>query len=295
MQPLRNRKLALLLGLGVALAVTLTGPLHAQTPAFSINPGKLEVEVNAGAEKTVAFEVTAASTPVPERARIMLSQTDWSILEDGSLTFRQPGSSQEPSATSWITSSPGAFTLESAQTQIVRITIAVPDKTPAGVYRTGLFVQERPSAASPEPGMRVINVRVRYVFLLYVIVPPVSSHPELTNVEVDTTGGGARLICEMKNSGNRHARPLVFWTIKGDGASANDLRGKIEATVLLPGATMREPYSLQQLGLAPGRYQAAIFVDFQDGQPQQSMARDFEIPVAEPPSPNPPPGQPDHQ
>jgi len=273
----KNRKLVLLLGLGMAVHVSLSSPLLCQTPAFSVNPGKMELEVNPGTEKTAAFEITAASAPVPERGRIMVSQTDWSILEDGSLTFKQPGSSQEPSASSWITFSPSAFTLESAQTQLVRITVTVPQKTPPGVYRTGLFVQERPSATPPEAGLRVINVRVRYVFLLYVIVPPVSSHAELVNLEADTSNGPPQLICEMKNTGNRHARPLVFWSIRRDGVAETESRGKVEATVLLPDATMREAYSLQQLSLAPGRYQASVFVDFQDGKPQQSMSRDFEV------------------
>jgi hypothetical protein len=171
-----NRKLVQLLGLGVAVHAALTSPLLCQTPAFSLNPGKMELEVSPGTEKTAAFEIAAAAAVVPERGRIMVTPTDWTILEDGSLTFRPPGSSEEHSASSWIAFSPSAFTLEAAQTQLVRITVTVPEKTKPGVYRMGLFVQERPSAAPPEPGLRVINVRVRYLFLLYVIVPPISSH-----------------------------------------------------------------------------------------------------------------------
>jgi hypothetical protein len=254
----------------------------------------MEVEVNPGTEKTAAFEIAAASAPVPERGRIMVSPTDWTILEDGSLTFKPPGSSEERSASSWIAFSPSAFTLEASRTQLVRITVTVPEKTPPGVYRTGLFVQERPSAAPPEPGLRVINVRVRYVFLLYVLVPPISSHAELVNVEADTSDGPPRLICEMKNTGNRHARPLVYWNIRRDGAAETEARGKAEATVLLPETTLRESYSLQYLTLAPGRYLASVFVDFQDGQPQQSMSRDFEVLAPAPPVPTLSVGEPDH-
>jgi hypothetical protein len=274
-----KRRLVLLFGLGMAVDAALSSPLLCQTPAFSINPGKMELEVNPGTEKTASFEIAAASATVPERGRIMVTPTEWSILEDGSLTFRAAGTSEEgsASASSWIAFSPAAFTLEAAQTQLVRITVSVPAKTPPGVYRTGLFVQERPSAAPPEPGQRVINVRVRYVFLLYVLVPPVSSHAELVNVEADTSNGPPRLICEMKNTGNRHARPLIFWSLHRDGSTEKESRGKAEATVLLPDSTLREAYSLQYLSLTPGRYQASVFVDFQDGQPQQSMSRDFEV------------------
>ncbi|MEO8660356.1 MAG: hypothetical protein ABI693_17940 [Bryobacteraceae bacterium] len=272
-----QRILVVLLGLGVGHA-SLSSSLLCQTPAFSINPGKLELEVNSGTERTAAFEVAAAAASVPERGRIMVSPTDWTILEDGSLTFGPPGSSKEQSASSWIAFSPSAFTLEAARIQLVRITVTVPEGTPPGVYRTGLFVQERPSATPPEPGLRVINVRVRYVFLLYVMVPPISSHAQLVNVEADTSNGPPRLICELKNTGNRHARPLVFWSIRRRGSAEAEARGKVEATVLLPESTMREAYSLQHLTLAPGLYQVLVFLDFQDGQPQQSMSRDFEVP-----------------
>ena len=110
----------------------------------------------------------------------------------------------------------------------------VPEKTPPGALSHGaLWSRERPSATPPAADLRVINVRVRYVFLLYVMVGQISSHPELVNVEADNGNGPLRLICEMKNTGSRHARPLVFWSIRHDGAVEADARGKVEATVLL--------------------------------------------------------------
>jgi len=280
---LKSTNWILFVVVGISAHAALCGPLLSQTPAFSVNPGKMEVEVNAGTEKTVAFEITASSAPVPERARIIISPTDWSILEDGSLTFSQPSLSTVQSATPWVSSSPAAFTLESARTQVVRLTVTVPEKTPPGVYRTGLFVQERPSAAPPQPGLRVINVRVRYVFLLYVLVPPVASNSELVSVEVDVNKGPPRLVCEMNNDGNRHARPLIFWSVQADGVDAKTIRGKLESTVLLPGAKMREAHSLEHLALVPGHYKASVLVDFQDGRPQQAMSRDFDIFATTPP------------
>ena len=244
----------------------------------------MEIQATPGIEQTVAFEITAAATPVPERGRIMVSATVGPVLEDGSahcsgnqdlrLNRHLPGSDF----------SPAAFTVNPAQTQLVRITVKVPEKTPPGVYRTGLFVQERPSATPPAADLRVINVRVRYVFLLYVMVGPISSRPELVNLEADNGNGPLRLICEMRATPAAVTpRPLVFWSIRHDGVAEADARGKVESTVLLPAATLREAYSLEYLKLAPGRYQASVFVDFQDGQPQQSMSRDFDVP--EPRSP----------
>jgi hypothetical protein len=82
----------------------------------------------------------------------------------------------------------------------------------------------------------------------------------------------------MKNTGNLHVRPLLFWTIRPAIAAAAEIsRGKIEYTVLLPSSTLKEPHVLQQLNLAAGRYTVTVLVDFQDGKPQQSIARDFEV------------------
>jgi hypothetical protein len=282
-----TRNLIMLLGLGVAIQVT-PRPLAGQMPAFSINPGRMEVEVKPGTGKTISFEINAANAVTPERGRLILSPTDWAILEDGSLTFARAGTA-ERSAAPWILFSPSATTLEAGRTQLVRITVSVPEKTQPGVYRTGLFVEERPPATPPDPSLRVINVRVRFVFVLYVIVPPVASHAELVNVEMGAGNGPPRLICEMKNTGNGHTRPLIFWSIRPNiGAAAEIAKGGVEATVLLPLATLKEPYVVQHEALAPGRYQVSVLVDFQDGRPQQSMARDFEVPEPAPaPAPAP--------
>lgn len=270
-------------GLGVAWLAILASPsiaqtLSGQTPAFSINPGKLEIEVNPGAQKTVAFEIAGAPAQTPERGRIIVSPTDWGIAEDGSLLFQPPGS-EAGSASAWTAFSPSSFTLEAGRMQQVRATVSVPANTPPGVYRTGLFVQERPPATPPLQGTQSIQVRIRYVFLLYVIVGPVAPHAELVNVDMNTGDGGIRFICEMKNTGTRHARPIIYWSIRRGISS--ETRGKTEATVLLPFSTMREAYSLEQLHLPKGVYQASITVDFQDGQPQQSMSREFEVAAPE--------------
>lgn len=275
------RKLLIVVGIGAVIA---SGPvlLRGQSPAFSINPMRMEMEVSPGTEKTVAFEVKAAASPLPERGRVVLSLTDWSIREDGTASYLEAGSS-ERSASSWITFSPAALTTEPGRTQLVRITANVPEKTAPGVYRTALFVQDRPDAAPPTPGERAIHIRVRFAFTLYVIVPPVSAHPELVNIEMDTSQGPPRLICEMKNTGSRHTRPLLLWSIRPKTSTQIAAKGKIEATVLLPVSSYREPHTLQRDPLSPGGYEVLVLADFQDGQPLQSMSRTFEVTAGAPP------------
>lgn len=257
-----------------------------QAPAFSINPMRIEMEVPAGTEKTAAFEIKAAVSAHPERGRVVLSLTDWTIRGDGSASYAEPGSS-ERSASSWITFSPAALTTEPGRIHLVRVTANVPEKTEPGVYRSALFVQDRPDSAPPKAGERAIHVRVRFAFTIYVIVPPVSAKPELLTIEMDTSQGAPRLICEMRNLGTRHTRPILLWSIRREASTEIEAKGKVEATVLLPAATFREPYTLQRDPLAPGAYEVSVLADFQDGQPLQSMKRTFQATASAPLQPNP--------
>jgi hypothetical protein len=278
--------------LALCIHAALLRPLLSQTPAFSIYPMRMEMEVNSGTEKTAAFEIRAAAANVPERGRLLLSLTDWIVRENGSVAYAEPGST-ERSACPWIIFSPTAMSTEPGRSQLVRITVKVPEKTAPGVYRSGIFVQERPPAKPPGKDERVILLRVRYEFTLYVIVPPVSAHLELVDLEVDGNSHPLRLICEMKNTGNGYVRPLVSWTIRRRGPAADaGFKGKKEATVLLPFATLREAYYLANVTTAPGAYEAMVIVDFQDGQPLQSMTRPFDVADTPPPEPAVPPAIP---
>jgi len=245
-------------------------------PAFSIDPMRMEMEVPEGTEKTAAFEIRAEAANANERGRLVLSLTDWTNHADGTMGFAPPGT-QKFSASPWVIFSPSGITLEPGRTQLVRVTVQVPAHTAPGSYQTAIFVEERPPATPMGADRRVITVRVRYGFVLYVIVPPVAAHPELSNLEVDTDGPALQLVCQMENTGNRHVRPLVVWTIHPEGGDSVLAKGKIETSVLLPELKMRQAFPLQHLNLPPGRYEASVLVDFQDGKPLQSMTRGFEI------------------
>src|SRR6266542_1830221 len=236
--------------LGAALAA-LSILLHGQMPQFSINPMRTEIEVAPGVEKTVSFEIQGAPSLTPERGRLILTVTDWKILDDGSLAFTKAGS-EEASASSWIIFSPAAFTLEAERTQLVRITVRVPTSAKPGVYRSALFIEARPPATVPA-GERIVYARGRYAFVLYVIVPPVSPKAELVDADIDVSTEPARLILQMTNTGTRHVRPIVKWVIRRD--SVTEAHGAADAAVLLPGTSVRQTYSLRKLDLAPGKHE----------------------------------------
>jgi P pilus assembly chaperone PapD len=259
------------LGLGLFAA-----PGRAQSIAFDIRPGKLEVAVDPGTEMTVGFRVQTAAAAAHSRETLVLESTDWTVSEDGSLSYMAAGTVKD-SASPWIQFTPSAFALIPAMNQLVRITIAVPAKAVPGVYRTGIFVQERPPATAPQARGPSVMLRVRYAFFLYVIVPPAKAQPDVTGVEVQLQGPTGRVQCTLKNRGNLHVRPLLRWAVKNAQGEMAGAPGEHDATVLLPQSTLREIFQFPA-GLPPGRYQMAVMVDFRDGGPLQSMTVPFDVP-----------------
>ncbi len=265
-------RLGVLAGLWAAMLGTAAG----QTPSLSIAPSRLEAEIQPGTEKTVSFEI--GIPPAAERAagRVVLSLTDWNLKEDGSMGYGEPGT-LERSASPWITFSPAAYTASSGQRQLVRLTIKAPAGAEPGVYRAAIFIQGRPPATAPKNDTGVIFVRLRYAVPLLVTVPPVSSHPALTDVAVEVTAPRVRLVCTLTNTGTAYVRPVVRWAIKARGGDVVT-EGSRDATVLLPSSTLREPIALNQV-LVPGPYEMSVVVDFRDGQPLQAMSRRFDVPA----------------
>ena len=268
----------------VGLLSVLAPGSPAQTGGLGLLPGRMEVELRPGAERTVAFEIEAPPSEQRVSGRLLLSVTDWSINEDSSVVYTDPGS-QPNSASSWITFSPSAVTISSGQRQLVRITIKVPADAQPGDYRTALFIQERPPATAPKAGERLIYLRFRYVFTLYVLLPPITMQGEFDGIRLQNDSRGTQLIFEMTNKGSRHLRPRVSWSIRDSSQAEVRSAKNQETTVLLPFARLKEPMLIDPL--PPGQYEVSGQTDFQDGGPIQSIRRTVEI--AAPADPTGPP------
>ncbi|MCU1285093.1 MAG: hypothetical protein JWO13_1443 [Acidobacteriales bacterium] len=259
------------------LLLFISGLCRAQNFGLGLNPGKTEVEVLPGTEKTVSFAVESPPSEVAIRGRLLLSLTDWDINEDGNLTYQDPASRPD-SAAKWLIFSPTAFNISSGQRQLVRVTIRVPAETKPGTYRTAIFVQERPPAPLVKPGDHNVFFRFRYAYIIYVLVPPVTMRGDLVDAKITTGKSGMRLVCEMKNSGSRHIRPYLNWSIfDSNDSEVRSLRSK-ESLVVLPFATLKQQFELAE-ALAPGKYELRVTTDFQDGNPLQTIKRAFEVPA----------------
>jgi P pilus assembly chaperone PapD len=256
----------------LAILVFLPGfEAKAQTAGLGLDPGRIEIAMKPGQEKTIGFTIDSPFSEVSVRGRLLLSLTDWNINEDTSIIYAEAGSMKN-SASSWVVFSPAAVTISSGQKQLVRVTVRVPAQTAPGLYRTAIFVQERPPASPPQNGEQLVYIRFRYVFFLYVIVPPVSVQPEVTDLRLITAPDGLRLVCEMTNQGSRHVRPLISISIHNSHKDEIKLVGNYEATVLLPFSTIREAFHLNE-ELAPDMYEISAQVDFQDDGPLHSIHR----------------------
>jgi P pilus assembly chaperone PapD len=261
----------------LASGAGLTHSVSGMTAGLGLNPARIEVEINPGGEKTVGFRIESPLSDTPVQGRLMLSVTDWNIDERAHVSYADPGS-QPNSASPWIIFSPGAINIRSGETHLVRVTAKVPDSARPGVYRTGIFVQERPPAAQANPGEHLLYFRFRYVFTLYVIVPPVVGKGELQDVRIVSDREGVALLYEMKNLGSRHVRPRLGWAIY-DGSQREILSGKNkESTVLLPFAAMTVRVPIAD-SLLPGQYDLDAQVDFSDGGYIQAFKRSVQIPA----------------
>lgn len=216
------------------------------------------------------------------QGRLLLNLTDWSLTDDGAMAFQDAGSGPM-SAASWITFSPTAISISSGQRSQVRVTIDTPADLKPGVYRTGIFVQERPPAAAPKKGDHNIMFRFRYMEVLYVIVQPVAADPHLVDAALQPSGKALNLICSMTNNGLGFVRPLVSFSLKdADGKAMREEKAH-ETTILMPQAKLAERIPLE--GVPAGRYQLSVVVDFRDDQPIQSMVRNIDVAPEAPPAP----------
>jgi hypothetical protein len=243
----------------------------AQTAGLGLDPGRMEIEVKPGHEKTVGFTIDSPPSESAVRGRLLLSLTDWNVTEDTNVVYSDAGTTPN-SASRWVIFSPAAVSIASGQRELVRVTVRVPAEAAPGLYRTAIFVQERPPAAPPQGGEQLVYVRFRYVFFLYVTVSPVSVQPEVTDVRLSAAPEGVRLICDMLNRGSGHARPLISVTIRNSRHDEVKLLRNYEATVLLPFSKIHEAFLLNG-ELTPDVYEITAEVDFQDNGPLHSVHR----------------------
>lgn len=258
-----------------ATALTCMSMAAWSQAGLGLLPGRAELQVAAGSEKTTAFEIEAPGSDNPVHGRLLLSLADWTVSSDAKLIYADPGTLPN-SASSWVTFSPAALSITSGQRQLIRVTVRVPEGTPDGLYRSGIYIQERPPATPPKPGEHQLVLRFRYVFILYVMVGQIKAQGDVLEVGLVSDQTGVRVPLSMVNKGTVHLRPLVHLTIRNTADQTEVLDNSYEALVLLPAATQKEDFPLPS-SLKPGRYEVQATVDFQDGSTVKVLKRIVEV------------------
>ena len=244
---------------------------EAQTAGLGLRPMRLEMDVTPGRDKTMSFVIESAPSDPPVRGRLLLTLGDWTIAEDTTVSYHDPGSHPD-SASPWLVLSSADVPIESGQERLVRVTARVPAGVAPGVYTSAIFVQERPPASPPQLGEHHLYFRFRYVVTVYVIVSPVAPRGEVEDVRlVSSPAGVQQLATRLTNTGTRHARPTMDWSVRRAGLDVAVWKN-IAATVLLPASSITETIPLTD-ALTPGEYEIEVQVDFHDGGPIHAVRR----------------------
>ena len=131
---------------------------EAQTAGLGLRPMRLEMDVRPGQDRTMSFVIESAPSDIRVRGRLLLTLGDWTIAEDTTVSYHDPGS-QRDSASPWLILSSADIPIESGQERLVRVTARVPGGVAPGVYPSAIFVQERPPVSPPQLGERHVYFR----------------------------------------------------------------------------------------------------------------------------------------
>jgi hypothetical protein len=242
-----------------------TGHLgFAAVDSLSASPSRAQLVLAPGREKTVVVNVSY-NAPAPDAlpSRLAAYLGDWTMGEDGSVRFDQPGTRPD-SAANWITYSPGEMTLAPGETRPVRVTVAVPATAAPGEYLACLFVEPRPEAVRQQRPASAVQVRYRLAASFYVSVTGATRKGVLDRVTVTATSGALTIVPRMHNEGTAHVRPTFSVKVFDRGGQPVAELADAQGTPVLGGRTLERAIVVQN-ALAAGEYVVRYRVDFGDG------------------------------
>jgi len=251
------------IGIVFAMLLMFALPSPARAAGLSLSPGRLELEMNPGSERT--FPLTAyyeKGEGVQPNARLVVRFNDWMMKPDGDIILSQPGLLPRSSA-NWLLVSPSEFLLPVGNSQPIRVTVSVPAGTKPGSYYAAIFIEERTPPPTVNPGEKKVVLRYRLGTILYVLVPNVVRKGDLSSLSADAEAGKVVVKSVLKNMGNAHVRPNHQVEIK-NAAGETVAETKPEDTpVLLPDSELDLQIELP-VKLPPGEYTLVYKIDFRD-------------------------------
>ncbi len=255
----------------LAAAPAETSP-GAAPQGWEVSPTRQEIEVGPGETKTFAVKIERDPGPISDQTRIRftLSPGDWDISRDGAVQLFPPQTLPD-SACTWATFSPAEFSLPPGAAAFVRISVSVPEKTPPGLRRFGVFFEEHSIVPPQRNGARRLVMRYRLSTLVYVTVPEVTRAFALGDVRMERQPQGDIAVhALLRNPGTAHLRPSQWVEVRDAQGRTLAATNPAPTMVLLPGRELEVNMTVPAGALPPASLAVRYLVDAGAGLPLQS-------------------------
>ena len=201
--------------LGLLAAASLASPARAQGPV-SVEVSPLRVEVKAAPAGTYTQAITITNTG-KEAVRVRASIRDWHLSQEGAPQFNEPQEGRAYSASGWIRVAPPEVVIQPTMEGTVRFSLAVPQATEPGGYRTGIMFELAPAAGEPVTRRREVTVKSQIATLIYVNVGEPRAAVDLIDLRNRVTPEQTLILATVKSTGRRTVRTKGTVTVFGQG------------------------------------------------------------------------------
>lgn len=243
---------------------------------FRLSPGRVQLEIPPGGEKTIVLNVLYGSAEKKEKpVRLLTYLNDWQISESGELTFQKAGT-QAGSATSWMIYNPTESIVEPGRPHSIRVTITVPKDAQPGDHLGAVMIEPRMSDIKTIGNGPQVRISFRLAALFYITVPNLTRRGSLEGLKAKALEDFVKVIPTLKNTGNSVVRPTYSIKIITDKNTTVFERKELESMAVLGGAVLSRPIEIRTR-LEPGTYRVLYQVNFHDGNPLVEGVTNFTV------------------
>lgn len=233
---------------------------------FRLSPGRVQLEIPPGGEKTVTLNVLYGTEGGKEApVRLLTYLNDWKLSESGEISFQKAGT-LPVSASSWMIYSPTEAMAHPGRPHTIRVTITVPKDAKPGDHTAALMIEPRTSQIKHMGSGPQVRVSFRLAALFYVTVPNTTRRGLLEGLKADADEETVKIVPTLKNTGNSLIRPTYTLKIVTDKNQTVFEKKDLESMAVLAGAVLSRPIEIKTR-LAPGAYKVIYLVNFNDGNP----------------------------
>lgn len=244
-------------------------PAHAQgadNGGFRLSPGRVQLEIPPGGEKTIVLNVLYGSVGSKEApVRLLTYLNDWKLSEAGEISFQKAGTLPD-SASSWMIYNPTETVVEPGRPHTIRVTVSVPQDAKPGDHLAAVMIEPRSSDIKTHSSGAQVRVSFRLAALFYITVPNQTRRGLLEGLLAKADEETVKVIPTLKNAGNSVIRPTYSLKIVTEKDALVFERKDLESMAVLGGAVLSRPLEIKTR-LAPGAYKVVYRVNFHDGNP----------------------------